>query len=73
MDYKLLIDTAAFAGAGICIGLGAVGAAMGEGLTAGKGVASLARRPENSKERRLKRPYGIVNNGTEPSWKMLMI
>jgi F-type H+-transporting ATPase subunit c len=50
MDLNFLIDLGAFAGSGICIGLGAVGAAMGTGITAGEAVNSYARRPEKSKE-----------------------
>ncbi len=39
---------AAYAGSGICIGIGAIGAAIGEGYTAAIATASTGRRPELS-------------------------
>ncbi|WP_025323646.1 ATP synthase F0 subunit C [Deferrisoma camini] len=42
MDLSL----AAFAGAALCIGLGAVGSALGEGLTAGRAAEAIARQPQ---------------------------
>ena len=48
MDPATLTSVAAQLGAGISIGLGAVGAAIGEGYTAAEANIAVARRPENS-------------------------
>lgn len=50
MDPATLTGLAAQIGAGISIGLGAVGAAIGEGYTASEANIAVARRPENSGE-----------------------
>lgn len=47
-DANTAIKLASFAGAGMCIGLGAIGAALGEGYTAGMANEGLSRRPEQS-------------------------
>lgn len=43
-----IVQAAAFGGAGLCIGFGAIGAAVGEGYTAGLANEGLAQRPEHS-------------------------
>ena len=48
MDPATLTSLAAQIGAGVSIGLGAVGAAIGEGYTASEANLAVARRPENS-------------------------
>ncbi len=48
MDPATLTSLAAQIGAGLSIGLGAVGAAIGEGYTAAEANIAVARRPENS-------------------------
>lgn len=42
------MQAAAFGGAGLCIGFGAIGAAVGEGYTAGLANQGLSQRPEHS-------------------------
>ena len=46
IDSATLIRVAALLGAGICMGFGAIGAAIGEGIIGGKTVESIARQPE---------------------------
>lgn len=47
MDYTEAIITAAKAiGAGLCMGLGAIGPAIGEGNAVGKALEGMARQPE---------------------------
>jgi F-type H+-transporting ATPase subunit c len=46
IDSAALIKVAALIGAGLCMGIGAIGAALGEGFIGGKTVESMARQPE---------------------------
>lgn len=48
MDVTSLVQAAAFLGAGMCIGFGAIGAAVGEGYAAGRANEGISRRPELS-------------------------
>ncbi|HEX5679291.1 MAG TPA: ATP synthase F0 subunit C [Desulfobacterales bacterium] len=50
VDLHLLVTMAAYAGAGICIGIGAIGAAIGEGYAAAQATLATGRRPELSGE-----------------------
>jgi F-type H+-transporting ATPase subunit c len=50
MNIAQLIDASAFFGAGICMGTGAIGAAIGEGYAAGSAVNSIAKQPAVSGE-----------------------
>jgi len=50
IDLHLSVTMAAYAGAGICIGIGAIGAAVGEGYTASEATLATSRRPELSGE-----------------------
>jgi len=45
---KDIIDAAAFLGAGISMGLGAIGPGIGEGFAAGKACEGIARNPEEA-------------------------
>ena len=47
-DANTAIQLGSYAGAGLCIGLGAIGAALGEGYTAGMANEGLSQRPEQS-------------------------
>lgn len=49
-DISTTVKLASFAGAGLCIGFGAIGAAVGEGFTAGLAAESLSNKPEKSGE-----------------------
>lgn len=43
-----LQNAAIFLGAGLCMGIGAIGPAIGEGYAAGQACAGVARTPENA-------------------------
>lgn len=45
-DIQTLLNLAAYAGGGLCIGLGAVGAAIGEGYTASQANSAISRNPD---------------------------
>ncbi len=45
LDVQTIVELASYAGAGLCIGLGAIGAAVGEGYTAGLANEGLSRTP----------------------------
>jgi ATP synthase F0 subunit c len=47
-DVGMVVKLASFAGAGMCIGLGAIGAALGEGYTAGLASEALSNKPEKA-------------------------
>jgi len=47
-DIQTCVNLAAFAGGGICMGIGAIGAAIGEGYTAAQANAAISRKPEIS-------------------------
>ena len=47
-DISTVIKLSSYVGAGLCIGLGAIGAALGEGFTAGLANQALSRKPEQS-------------------------
>jgi F-type H+-transporting ATPase subunit c len=46
MDLAILKGVAAYLGAGIAIGMVGLGAALGIGMLAGKGLEGMARQPE---------------------------
>ena len=48
IDIPTTVKIASYAGAGFCIGLGAIGAALGEGYTAGLANQGLSQKPEQS-------------------------
>ena len=48
LDLKTTIDLASYVGAGFCIGFGAIGAALGEGYTAGLAAEGMSQKPEKS-------------------------
>ena len=49
MDYSEAIVLAArYLGAGICMGIGAIGPGIGEGYAAGRACEGIARRPEEA-------------------------
>jgi len=47
-DVEIVVKLASFAGAGLCIGLGAIGAALGEGYTAGFANEALSNKPDKA-------------------------
>ncbi len=50
LDTQITIEMASYVGAGLCIGLGAIGAALGEGFTAGLASQAIARQSDKSGE-----------------------
>jgi F-type H+-transporting ATPase subunit c len=46
IDGATLIKVAALIGAGICMGIGAIGPGLGEGFIGGKALEGIARQPE---------------------------
>jgi ATP synthase F0 subunit c len=48
LDIPTTVKIASYTGAGFCIGLGAIGAALGEGYTAGMANQGLSQKPEQS-------------------------
>lgn len=46
IDGNVLIRVAALLGAGLCMGLGAIGPGVGEGVVGGKACEAIARQPE---------------------------
>ena len=46
IDNEAIIKGAAYLGAGICMGFGAIGPGVGEGFAAGKACEGISRRPE---------------------------
>jgi F-type H+-transporting ATPase subunit c len=47
-NFDVIAKAAALLGAGICMGIGALGPGLGEGFTAGKACEGIARSPENA-------------------------
>jgi F-type H+-transporting ATPase subunit c len=45
-DFKMEVEAARALGAGLCMGLGAIGPAIGEGNAVGKALEAMARQPE---------------------------
>lgn len=50
IEIEALVKMSAFAGAGLCMGFGAIGAAIGEGFAAGKANEAISRNPGHSGE-----------------------
>jgi F-type H+-transporting ATPase subunit c len=49
VDYaEAIVMAARFLGAGICMGIGAIGPGIGEGYAAGRACEGIARRPEQA-------------------------
>lgn len=46
IDGTVIIRAAALLGAGLCMGLGAIGPGIGEGFVGGKACEGIARQPE---------------------------
>lgn len=46
IDGKIIIRAAALLGAGLCMGIGAIGPGVGEGIVGGKACEAIGRQPE---------------------------
>ncbi len=50
IDIQTVVSVAAYTGGGLAMGLGAIGAAIGEGYTAAQANVAVSRDPKNSGE-----------------------
>jgi F-type H+-transporting ATPase subunit c len=50
MDPKMLVSATSALGAGLAVGLSAIGSAIGIGIAAGKLIEAIARQPESEKK-----------------------
>ena len=50
---EAIVKAACAIGAGLCMGIGAIGPALGEGNAVGKALEGMARQPENANQLRL--------------------
>ena len=49
MDYgQAIVEAARYLGAGLCMGIGAIGPAVGEGFVAGRACEGISRRPDEA-------------------------
>jgi len=48
MDTMAIVAVASIITAGLCLGLGAIGSAIGEGLALSKGLSSIAQQPDET-------------------------
>ncbi len=48
MDTLALVAVGSVIGAGICMGLGAIGPAIGEGMALSRGLSSIAQQPDET-------------------------
>lgn len=46
IDGKVILRAAALLGAGLCMGIGAIGPGIGEGIVGGRACEGIARQPE---------------------------
>lgn len=46
MDPQALVEAAKYLAAGICMGIGAIGPALGEGMIGARALEAMARQPE---------------------------
>lgn len=46
IDGRIILRAAALLGAGLCMGLGAIGPGIGEGIVGGRACEGIARQPE---------------------------
>lgn len=46
MDPQALVEAAKYVAAGICMGIGAIGPALGEGMIGARALEAMARQPE---------------------------
>jgi F-type H+-transporting ATPase subunit c len=59
-DPKILVTALSALGAGLAIGLGAIGSAIGIGIATGKLIEAIARQPESEKKVRVWYILGFV-------------
>lgn len=48
MEFQIIARAAALLGAGVCMGIGALGPGIGQGFVGGKACEGIARSPENA-------------------------
>ena len=60
MEPKVLVSALSALGAGLAIGFGAIGSAIGIGIATAKMIESIARQPESEKKARVWYMLGFV-------------
>ena len=71
MEYAI-IKAACAIGAGLCMGLGAIGPALGEGNAVGKALEGMARQPETSATLRTNMILGCAITETTGIYSLLI-
>ena len=71
MEYAI-IKAACAIGAGLCMGLGAIGPALGEGNAVGKALEGMARQPETSATLRTNMILGCAITETTGIYALLI-
>ena len=71
MEYAI-IKAACAIGAGLCMGLGAIGPALGEGNAVGKALEGMARQPETSPTLRTNMILGCAITETTGIYSLLI-
>ncbi|MBR4109076.1 MAG: ATP synthase F0 subunit C [Oscillospiraceae bacterium] len=71
MEYAI-IKAACAIGAGLCMGIGAIGPAIGEGNAVGKALEGMARQPETSSTLRTNMILGCAVTETTGIYSLLI-
>ncbi len=69
---EAIIKAACAIGAGLCMGIGAIGPAMGEGNAVGKALEGMARQPETSSTLRTNMIIGCAITETTGIYSLLI-
>lgn len=69
---EAIIKAAAAIGAGLCMGIGAIGPAIGEGNAVGKALEGMARQPETSSTLRTNMIIGCAITETTGIYSLLI-
>ena len=67
-----IIKAACAIGAGLCMGIGAIGPAIGEGNAVGKALEGMARQPETAGTLRSNMVLGCAITGASGSYSLLI-
>ena len=72
MMEEAIIEAACAIGAGLCMGIGAIGPAVGEGNAVGKALEGMARQPEQSSTLRTTMIIGCAITETTGIYSLLI-
>ena len=67
-----LVEAAKVLGAGLCMGIGAIGPALGEGNAVGKALEGMARQPETADNLRINMILGCAITETTGIYALLI-